>query len=70
VKLDFRGARPEVARRGGSWWTARATAGRVDPGFNREEMTRTPELDPRAPDGLFERLGGLLEQLSPGQDFR
>jgi hypothetical protein len=59
----LRGARPEK-KRSSSWWTARATAGEVAPGFTREEMTRTPESDPRAPDGLFERLGGLLDELS------
>jgi transcription-repair coupling factor (superfamily II helicase) len=63
LKLDLRGARPEK-KRSSSWWTARATAGEVAPGFTREEMTRTPESDPRAPDGLFERLGGLLDELS------
>jgi hypothetical protein len=63
LKLDLRGAKPDV-RRSGSWWTARATAGEVAPGFTREEMTRLPETDPRARDGLFERLGGLLDDLS------
>ncbi|MGH9331109.1 MAG: transcription-repair coupling factor, partial [Vicinamibacterales bacterium] len=63
LKLDLRGARPDV-RRSGSWWTARATAGEVAPGFTREEMTRAPETDPRARDGLFERLGSLLDELS------
>jgi transcription-repair coupling factor (superfamily II helicase) len=63
LKLDLRGARPDK-RRSGSWWTARATAGEVAPGFTREEMTRLPESDPRGPDGLFERLGGLLDELS------
>jgi transcription-repair coupling factor (superfamily II helicase) len=63
LKLDLRGAKPDV-RRSGSWWTARATAGEVAPGFTREEMTRLPETDPRARDGLFERLGGLLDELS------
>jgi transcription-repair coupling factor (superfamily II helicase) len=64
VKLDLRGASPESARRSGSWWTARATAGSVAPGFNREEMTQVPEADPRAPDGLFERVGDLLDELN------
>jgi transcription-repair coupling factor (superfamily II helicase) len=63
LKLDLRGTLPEK-RRSGSWWTARATAGEVAPGFTREEMTRAPEADPRARDGLFERLGGLLDELS------
>jgi transcription-repair coupling factor (superfamily II helicase) len=64
VKLDLRGASPESPRRSGSWWTARATAGSVAPGFNREEMTHVPEADPRAQDGLFERVGDLLDELN------
>jgi transcription-repair coupling factor (superfamily II helicase) len=67
VKLDLRGASPDAPRRSGSWWTARATAGSVAPGFNREEMTRVPEADPRAPDGLFERVGDLLDELNGAQ---
>jgi TRCF domain len=46
-----------------SWWTARALAGDVKPGFNKEEMTRTAQENPRAPGGLFERVGGLLSEL-------
>ncbi|HEX5217677.1 MAG TPA: transcription-repair coupling factor [Vicinamibacterales bacterium] len=46
-----------------SWWTARATS-QVAPGFTRAEMTAEPAPDPGVAGGLFERLGGLLEQLS------
>ena len=46
------------------WWTARATAGTVEPGFSKAEILRKPEQDPRAEGGLFERLGGLLRALS------
>jgi hypothetical protein len=27
-------------------------------------MTQVPEADPRAPDGLFERVGDLLDELN------
>ncbi len=47
-----------------SWWTARATAGEVAPGFSREEILAQPAPDPAAPGGLFDRLGGLLTELS------
>jgi len=47
----------------GSWWTARATAGEVRPGFSKEEILRRPEGDPRAEGGMFSRLLGLLEAL-------
>jgi hypothetical protein len=50
---------------GGSWWTARATIGEVRPGFSKEEILRRPENDPRAEDGLFSRLIGLLQALTP-----
>jgi transcription-repair coupling factor (superfamily II helicase) len=47
-----------------SWWTARATAGEVRPGFTKDEVLRKPDLDPRAEGGIFPRLMGLLEALS------
>jgi transcription-repair coupling factor (superfamily II helicase) len=50
---------PEV-----SWWTARATAGEVKPGFSKDEVLRKPELDPRAEGGMFSRLMGLFAALS------
>jgi len=49
-----------------SWWTARARAGEVTPGFSREVILAPGALDPRAADGLFERLGDVLGELSRG----
>jgi len=46
------------------WWTARATAGTVEPGFSKAEILKKPDQDPRAEGGLFDRLGGLLRALS------
>jgi transcription-repair coupling factor (superfamily II helicase) len=51
------------ADRGESWWTARASAGAVKPGFTKEEILRKPDADPKAPGGMFERLEGLLRAL-------
>jgi hypothetical protein len=48
----------------GSWWAARAKTGDVSAGFSREQILRPAQEDPRAEDGLFARLGGLLRQLS------
>ena len=68
------GAAP-AARRGktagdsaaaGSWWTARARAGEVAPGFSRDEILRPAREDPRREDGVFARVGGLLRELSSG----
>jgi transcription-repair coupling factor (superfamily II helicase) len=73
LKLDLRkagagaaGAPPAgpAASRGGSWWTARARAGEVTPGFTKEEMLREAPQDPLAPGGLFERVGVLLDDLA------
>jgi transcription-repair coupling factor (superfamily II helicase) len=50
--------------RGQSWWTARATAGQVTPGFTKDEILRKPEADPRAEGGMFARLEGLLQKLA------
>jgi len=47
-----------------SWWTARARAGEVTPGFSREEILRRPIEDPRAPGGVFARVAGLVDELS------
>jgi transcription-repair coupling factor (superfamily II helicase) len=47
----------------GSWWTKRAKEAQVAPGFNRETLGRAPEEDPRADNGLFDRVLGLLGDL-------
>jgi transcription-repair coupling factor (superfamily II helicase) len=57
------GAKPSTQGAPG-WWTARATAGAVKPGFTKEEILRKPESDPRAKDGVFERVGALLAALA------
>jgi transcription-repair coupling factor (superfamily II helicase) len=46
-----------------SWWTARARETEVKPGFTKAEMTRSAKEDPRAPGGVFERIGGLLSDM-------
>jgi transcription-repair coupling factor (superfamily II helicase) len=56
-----RGARAQASAP--SWWTRRALAGEVKPGFTKEEMTRPASENPRAPGGLFEHVGGLLSDL-------
>jgi transcription-repair coupling factor (superfamily II helicase) len=47
-----------------SWWTARARAGEVAPGFTKEEILKPVKEDPRAPGGVLERLGSLLRELA------
>jgi transcription-repair coupling factor (superfamily II helicase) len=59
---------PNPARRGReatapSWWTARARETEVKPGFTKAEILRPAKEDPRAPGGVFERVGGLLSDL-------
>jgi transcription-repair coupling factor (superfamily II helicase) len=46
-----------------SWWTARATTGNVAPGFSKQEILKELPPDPRAPGGLYERIGSLLTEL-------
>ncbi len=58
---------PAVAQggsRGPSWWTVRATAGEVAPGFTKAEVLKPMPEDPRAPDGLFARVAGVMKELS------
>jgi transcription-repair coupling factor (superfamily II helicase) len=57
---DPRKRRPEIAP---SWWTARAREGEVKPGFTKAEILKAQPDDPRAPGGVFERVGGLLTEL-------
>jgi transcription-repair coupling factor (superfamily II helicase) len=51
---------------GGSWWAARAQAGEVTPGFTKDEIMKPAKEDPRAEDGVFPRVSGLLADLSGG----
>jgi hypothetical protein len=46
-----------------SWWTARATAGEVTPGFSKEAILRPEKEDPRGPSGVLTRVGGVLGAL-------
>jgi len=52
------------AQKSTSWWTARARAGEVAPGFSRGEIMRPAKEDPRREGGIFTRVSGLLRQLS------
>jgi hypothetical protein len=54
---------PQETRTAG-WWTERATAGAVRPGFTKDEILRTPATDPRADGGVFDRLESLLRALA------
>ena len=55
---------PKVQRKP-SWWVARATAGEVTPGFTKAEILRAAPEDPRAPDGVLNKVTELLESLEP-----
>ncbi len=50
-----------------AWWAARATAGAVTPGFSKEEILKAAPEDPRAPDGVLERVTALLLALTDEQ---
>jgi hypothetical protein len=38
-------------------------AGEVRPGFTKDEILKPVKQDPRGPDGVFRRVGGLLADL-------
>jgi hypothetical protein len=50
-----------------SWWTARATAGEVRPGFTKAEITRVDDEDPRGPSGVLTKVSAVLVGLSGGE---
>jgi transcription-repair coupling factor (superfamily II helicase) len=58
-----RSGRMQAASSAPSWWTARARAGEVKPGFTKAEILKPAKDDPRAPGGVFERVGDLLSEL-------
>jgi transcription-repair coupling factor (superfamily II helicase) len=61
--LGLSGGKRLKAPRKPSWWTARATAGEVTPGFTKAEILRAAPEDPRAPDGVLNKVTELLEDL-------
>ena len=63
VARPISGGRSRTPPQPSSWWAARATAGEVTAGFNKEEITRRPEGDPRAAGGMFSQLERLLQAL-------
>jgi transcription-repair coupling factor (superfamily II helicase) len=65
LKLDVRqeGA-AEAVRTSRAWWTARATAGEVAPGFSKAELERQEPDDPRAEGGLLDRVLGVFNALT------
>jgi transcription-repair coupling factor (superfamily II helicase) len=56
-------ANSRAPRREPAWWTARATAGEVTPGFSKAEILKPRAEDPRAPGGILQRVEELLEDL-------
>ena len=63
TRLPGHGARQAKIKQKPSWWTVRATAGEVTPGFTKAEILRTAPEDPRAPEGVLVKVTELLEEL-------
>jgi transcription-repair coupling factor (superfamily II helicase) len=55
--------RPAGGVPAGSWWTARALEGDIKPGFSKEAILKPAREDPRAPGGVFDRVGDLLSAM-------
>jgi transcription-repair coupling factor (superfamily II helicase) len=55
--------RPASGVPAGSWWTARALEGDIKPGFSKEAILKPAREDPRAPGGVFDRVGDLLSAM-------
>jgi transcription-repair coupling factor (superfamily II helicase) len=63
ARLPASGSRIAKIRQKPSWWTVRATAGEVTPGFTKAEILKQAPEDPRAPDGVLAKVTSLLEDL-------
>jgi transcription-repair coupling factor (superfamily II helicase) len=63
LALSAAGTTTASKQRAPSWWTARARAGTVAPGFSKDAILRPAKDDPRAPGGVFEQVGALLSEL-------
>jgi transcription-repair coupling factor (superfamily II helicase) len=63
ARLPVSGSRIAKIRQKPSWWTVRATAGEVTPGFTKAEILKQAPEDPRAPDGVLAKVTSLLEDL-------
>jgi transcription-repair coupling factor (superfamily II helicase) len=46
-----------------SWWTARARESEVKPGFTKDEILRPARENPRGPEGMLARVGGVLSEI-------
>ena len=46
-----------------SWWTTRAREAEITPGFTKEAILKPAHENPRAPGGVFDRVGRLLSLL-------
>jgi transcription-repair coupling factor (superfamily II helicase) len=65
-RSQSRAATGKIRSREPGWWTARATAGEVRAGFSKAEILKPAPEDARAPDGLLDRVSGLLLALAAG----
>src|SRR5688572_7671188 len=63
TRLTAHGPRQAKIKQKPSWWTVRATAGEVTPGFTKAEILRAAPEDPRAPEGVLVKVTELLEEL-------
>jgi transcription-repair coupling factor (superfamily II helicase) len=66
LNLEFRGVKTGSRPADESWWTSRATAGDVSPGFSREAVEAEVARNATPSEQLFERLRQVLQQLSQG----
>jgi hypothetical protein len=73
LRIDLDHARTSAGRSGRaarvrvpatvSWWTKRATAGRVTPGFSKEEMLRAERRASEGDQGVLGRVAAVLDEL-------
>jgi transcription-repair coupling factor (superfamily II helicase) len=64
VKLDLKHDDAGAGRTERAWWTTRATAGEVRPGFTKADVFKPQAEDPRSEGGLLERVLSFLVALT------
>ena len=63
LDAEMGGSRRSTPTEKSSWWTVRATTGKVTEGFSRDSILSVPPADAQLESRIFAQLHGLLAEL-------